>query len=99
MYGAASEHPQRGQKREYGADAHPSVHSGRSLQLKNWLTELSYHQNRTWRLAPSGLKSTRNVDDSAIRCTERLRHFLSETNNASTERTHTQVCFQVGLSS
>jgi len=63
------------------------------------LTEFSYHQKRAWRLAPSGPKFTRNDYDSAIRCTGQLQHTLGEAKNASMERTHTPVCFQVALSS
>ena len=40
--------------------------------------ELTYHQTGAWRLAPSGPKSTRNIYDSAIRCTGRLQHTLRE---------------------
>ena len=59
--------------------------------------ELSYHKNRAWRLAPSGPKSTRNVHDSAFRCTGRLQHTLGKAKNASMERTHTPVRFHVAL--
>ena len=43
--------------------------------------------------------STRNDYGRAVRWMWRLRHALNETNNASMKRTHTPVCFQVGLSS
>ena len=56
-------------------------------------------QKRAWRLAPSGPKSTRNDCGGAIRCTGQLQRTLREAKNASMERTHTPVCFQVGLSS
>ena len=71
--------------------------SSRHLQLKNYLTELSYHQNLAWRLAPSGFKSTINDYDSTIRCTGRLQHTQEEAKNASMERAHTPVCTKVGL--
>ena len=71
--------------------------SSRHLQLKNLLTELSYHQNRAWRIAPSGPNFPINDYYSAIRCTGRLQHTPGKAKNASMEHTHTQVCFQVAL--
>ena len=99
MYGAAPAHPMGDLKRKHGAHVHPSALSIRPLQLKNKLTELSYHQNRAWLLAPSGPNSPRYDYDSAIKWTGRLQHTLGEAKNASMERTHTPVRFQFGLSS
>ena len=48
-------------------------------------------------LAPSSPKSSRNDYDSALRYTGGLQHALSEDKSSSIERTHTPVCFQVGL--
>ena len=92
-----SNKPGREQQRKHGAHALSSVLSSRPLQLKNLLPELTYHQNRAWRLANSGPKSTRNDCDNAIRCTWRLQHTLGEANNASMERKHTPGFFQVAL--
>ena len=55
--------------------------------------------NRSEGLLGLGPKPPRNDYDSAIRCTGRLQHTLGEAKNASMERTHTPVRFQVGLSS
>ena len=52
-----------------------------------------YHQNRAWRLAPSGPKSTRNDCDSAIRCTGRLQTTLRKAKKAWSART-TQCAFK-----
>ena len=86
-------------KRKHGAHAHTSAHSSRPLHLKNLLEELSYHQKRAWRLARSGPMSTRNDYSGAIRCTGQLQSALGEAKNTGSERTHTPVRFQVGLSS
>ena len=96
MYEAAPANPKRGKNRQYGAHAHPSVLSSRFLQLKNQLTELSYHQNRAWRLAPGGTKvksqlETATAVQSDVRCGS------GGAKNGDMERTHTLVRFQVGL--
>ena len=46
------------------------------LQLKNWLTKLSFHQTGAWRLAPSEPNSPINDYGSTIRCTRRLLNAL-----------------------
>ena len=51
------------------------------------------------RIAPNKLKSSRKDYGNAIRCTGRLQQTQEGAKNASMERTHTPVCFHVGLSS
>ena len=63
----------------------------------NWIGSVYPIRALAWRIAPNKLKSPSNDYDSAIGCTGRLQNILSEAKNASMERTHTPMCFQLGL--
>ena len=83
----------------HGAHPHPSALSSRPLQLKTSSRSSVTTKNGLGASHRVDPKSTRNDYDSVIRCTGRLQQTHEEAKNASMERTHTPVCFQVGISS